>query len=113
MSSKYDWWKCARCGGRFLIDEPMHGCYQGKTVNADNYGDALDATLRRIEELEREKRWLYGRFVGLLEKLHDEEVLSEQQCAKFLGVDLLAWRFSINLSGDISESQMQEQEQPD
>lgn len=63
-------------------------------MNADNYGDALDATLRRIEELEREKRELYGRFVGLLEQLHGDEILSEQQCAKFLGVDLLTWRFS-------------------
>lgn len=64
-------------------------------MNADNYGDALDATLKRIDELESEKRDLRLRFVGLLEKLHDDEVLSEQQCAQYLGVDLLTWRFSI------------------
>jgi hypothetical protein len=64
-------------------------------LNADNYGDALDATLARIEELEREKRGIYGRFLGLLEKLYDDEHLSEQQCAQYLGVDLLTWRFSI------------------
>lgn len=64
-------------------------------TNPDAYGDALDATLARIEELEREKRDLYGRFVGLLAELHDEEHLSEQQCAKFLGVDLLTWRQAV------------------
>jgi hypothetical protein len=61
-------------------------------MNADNYGDALDSTLRRIEELERDKREMYGRFLGLLVELHAEETLSEQQCARYLGVDLLTWR---------------------
>jgi hypothetical protein len=61
-------------------------------MNADNYGDALDATLRRIEELEREKREMYCRFLGLLAELHADETLSEQQCATFLGVDLVTWR---------------------
>lgn len=25
---KYDTWKCARCGRRFGVTEPMHECYQ-------------------------------------------------------------------------------------
>jgi hypothetical protein len=61
-------------------------------MNADNYGDALDSTLRRIEELERDKREMYCRFLGLLVELHAEETLSEQQCARYLGVDLVTWR---------------------
>lgn len=61
-------------------------------MNADAYGDALDATLRRIDELEREKRGMYCRFLGLLAELHADSTLSEQQCAKYLGVDLVTWR---------------------
>lgn len=103
-------------------------------MDAENYGDALDATLGRIEELEREKRELYGRFVTggnhwtifngagavvadnmPLEVVHDylttERFARGWHAAYCLVVhteDDLA-----EVSGDISERQMQDQEQPD
>jgi hypothetical protein len=31
--SKCDWWKCARCGCWFGVNETMHGCYSGAALN--------------------------------------------------------------------------------
>jgi hypothetical protein len=75
------------------IDQALNDAYaEGRKDEREESGKAVDILLRRIDEVTGEKRDLFCRFLGLLKELHESETLSEQQCAAFLGVDLLTWR---------------------
>lgn len=66
-------------------------------VAADNAIAATDAALTsayaegREDEAEESMKFRL-RIARLLAELHGEEYLSEQQCAKYMGIDLVSWR---------------------
>jgi hypothetical protein len=70
----------------------MSAAHSDTGVSACAWAAMLAAAPRAPIRLPPEDMGLYWRMVFLLTELHDSEVLSEQQCAKYLGTDLLSWR---------------------
>lgn len=76
-----DWW---------VVIEPNGGkCYGGRTLTE---ACAAARNLAATDPMSDQEIAFRLRMARLLAEFHGDEVLSEQQCARYMGINLVSWR---------------------